>query len=190
MSDANGEGGRPRPQFGEYATPEQQRAHIREPLPEPPTPPHPAPQQPVAQPPVPRMSPPAGEPTVGRPPHQVDRLVTIMLLGFGLVNVVLQLPHYFDMGSYAGEFMKLLGIPGTFTVTPAAQAWGVAAAIVYGLGYLATAMLSLRRMRRGKLAWWVPLAGAIVTSLLAGICVWIPLMADPAVASYFQQMAG
>jgi hypothetical protein len=185
MSDGNDEGGRPRPQFGEYATPEQQRAHIREPVPEPP-----APQHPVPPPAAPRMAPVPAQPMAGRPPHQVDRLVTIMLLGFGLVNVVLQLPHYFDMGSYAGEFMKLLGIPGTFTVTPAAQAWGIAAAAVYAVGYLATAMLSLRRIRQGKRAWWLPLVGAIVTTLIAGICVWIPLMADPAVASYFQQMTG
>jgi drug/metabolite transporter (DMT)-like permease len=75
-------------------------------------------------------------------------------------------------------------------VTPAAQAWGIAAAAVYAVGYLATAMLSLRRIRQGKRAWWLPLVGAIVTTLIAGICVWIPLMADPAVASYFQQMTG
>lgn len=192
MSDPNGEGGRPKPQFGEYATPEQQRAHIREPIPESPAGHHPGmpPQHPMTPPPGPRMPPAPAQPTDGRPPRQVDRLVTIMLLGFGLVNVVLQLPRYFDMGGYAGEFMKLLGIPGTFTVTPSAQAWGVAAAAVYAVGYLATAMFSLRRIRQAKAAWWVPLVGAIVTSLLAGICVWIPLMADPTVASYFQQLAG
>lgn len=183
MSDPGSDTPRPRPQFGEYATPEQQRAHIREPAPEPPAPAI-TPRPPLGAPAAPMPTEPV------RRPRQVDRLITLMLLGFGLVNVVLQLPRYLDMAGYAGELMKILGIPGSFTMTPAAQTWGLVAAVVYAVGYLLTALVSMRRLRSGKLTWWVPLVGAVVTSLAAGICVWVPLMSDPAFTAYFQQMAG
>jgi hypothetical protein len=122
-------------------------------------------------------------------PHAADRLVTMMLLGFGLVNVVLQIPAYLDIASFADQWMKLMGIPGTFTATSSSQTWGTVAAILFGLGYVVTLLLSLRRLRRGKVTWWLPLVGAVVTSIAAGICVLVPIMNDPAVASYLQQVS-
>ncbi|HKT55218.1 MAG TPA: DUF6264 family protein [Microbacterium sp.] len=180
MTEQNGEQQRPRPQFGEYATPEQQRAHIRQPMPEPPVP-HPD-QLLSASPASPGASP--------MQPRAVDRLATIMLLGFGVVYVVLQLPQYFDFAALAGEMMKTLGIAGTFTNVTAGRIWGVVAAFLLVLGYLLTLLLALRRLRLGKVTWWLPLVGAVLTYIVVGICVAVPVMGDPAVASYLQQSAG
>ncbi|KHK98456.1 hypothetical protein LK09_05525 [Microbacterium mangrovi] len=189
MTDPNGDR-RPRPQFGEYATPEQQRAHIREPASEPPAPPTPG------APPFSRMPPPAVPPSPsGRAqqvaqPHAADRLVSLMLLGFGAVNVVLSIPQFLNLSALATQTMALQGIPGTFTNTSAAQVWGVVATVVLIAGYLCTLTLSLRRLRRGKIAWWVPLAGAAVTYAVVFVCVVVPLFGDPAISAYLLQNRG
>jgi len=180
MTIPDGDQHRPRPQFGEYATPEQQRAHIRQPVPEP------AAAQPS---PLPPASPLSGGSTPMQP-RTTDRLATIMLLGFGLVYVVLQLPQYFAFAALADAMMKTLGIAGTFTNTAAGQIWGIAAAVLLVVGYLLTLLLSLRRLRRAKVTWWVPLVGAVITYIVVGICVTVPVMGDPAVLSYLQHSAG
>src|SRR4051794_31950062 len=105
---------RPRPQYGEYATPEEQRARIRQPAPEatrtsgPATPvgvrtgvgaaPKPPKTQPKAGPLPPASSPsrPAqtgpGFDTPQSRVRVVDRIVTFALLTYGLVNVVSLIP--------------------------------------------------------------------------------------------------
>jgi cobalamin synthase len=45
-------------------------------------------------------------------------------------------------------------------------------------------VLSGRRLRRGRVTWWLPIVGAVVTSFLAAICVMIAMMGDPAFANY------
>lgn len=180
MTSSDGDQQRPRPQFGEYATPEQQRAHIRQPVPEP-----------AATHPDPRLSaPPMSAGAMPQQPRTMDRLATVMLLGFGLVYVVLQLPQYFAFTALADAVMKTLGIAGTFTNTTAGQIWGIAAAVLLVLGYLLTLLISLRRLRRAQVTWWVPLVGAVITYIIVGICVTVPVMGDPAVLSYLQQNGG
>ncbi|WP_286794938.1 DUF6264 family protein, partial [Microbacterium sp. UBA3394] len=62
-----------------------------------------------------------------------------------------------------------------------ARAWGFAAAVVVGLGWLLTAVLSWMSMRRGRISWWIPLVGALVFSFASGILLTVPLFQDPAV---------
>jgi hypothetical protein len=77
-----------------------------------------------------------------------------------------------------------MGITAQFTNVDAARLWGVVAAIVLVVGYLATAVLAVRRVRRGRLAWWIPLVGAAVTFIAVYVCIAIPLFGDPAFAHY------
>jgi len=181
MSDAPDE--RPRPQYGEYATPEEQRARIQQPdatwaletgqavdgahL-------HPAPADapPVA--PVPAMTPARG----------VDRVVTLALLALGALNVVITAVSYFDLAGLADQAMTLLGIEGEFTNIESAQLWGPIAAVVLVAGFALTAFLAWRNLRRGRISWWIPLVGAIVTYIVVYVCIAIPLLGDPAFVAY------
>ena len=167
---------RPRPQYGEYATPEEQRSRIRQP-------------DPVLLPPVepvpvaPRPGPVAGP---ARPPLRSDRLVTLILLGMGAVNVLFSAPSFFDLSGAFTRTMATMGIPGEFTNTGAAQLWGAIAAVSLVVGYLVTAFAAWRRLRAGRISWWIPLVGAIATYAVVVVCLMVPLTGDPA----FQQYVG
>ena len=166
-----------RPQYGELATPEEQRrAAGLPPIEEIP--------EPVVDAPVPPVE-------VARPAgHPVDRFATIALLAYGLVNVVVTGLSYLDFATVMNEAMRALGIEGEFTNYAQGRVWGTVASVVLVIGWSVTAMLSIRRLRRGKRSWWVPLAGAAVTLLLTSICVAVPMMSDPAFMEYVAKAAG
>ncbi|MFX6226059.1 DUF6264 family protein, partial [Acinetobacter baumannii] len=76
-----------------------------------------------------------------------------------------------DFPEFADGYARSLGVDATYTALSAGHVWGAAAAIVLGVGYLVTAWLTWRRLRRGRIAFWVPVAGAIVTAIPAAVCI-------------------
>lgn len=169
-----------RPQYGEIATLEEQRRAaglppLVEEAPESIAPASPHPATAAAEPP--------------RQSRPVDRFITIALLAYGLVNVVMTGLSYLDFSTAMNEVMGVLGIDGEFTNYAQGRLWGTVAAIVLAVGWSATAYLSVRRLRRGKSTWWLPVAGAAVTIVVASICVAIPMMGDPAFVSFLSSSA-
>lgn len=173
-----------RPQYGEFATPEEQRRLAGLPpldqVAETPTAMH---DQAVA--PAPAVD---SAPTT--PPRRWDRIITIALLAYGLVNVFMTGLSYLDLPTVMNDSMAILGIPGEFTNFAQAKLWGTIAAALLVTGWVITALFSVRRLRTGKLTWWVPLVGAAVTSLIVAICITAPMMGDPAFISYIDEMSG
>jgi hypothetical protein len=174
---------RPRPQYGEYASPEEQRARIRQPdvtwaletgeaVAEAPAAPAPA---------APAPAPAASDAATAARPRLIDRIVTFALLVYGLLNVVAIVPALWGYVAYAQTMFDMLGVEATLTDPEGAKPWGMAAALVQIFGWLITAGLSWARMRRGRLAWWIPLVGGIVFTFLSAALVVVPLMNDPAV---------
>jgi len=192
MTDASAEsrredvdGARPRPQYGEYATPEEQRARIQEP----------APWQleqvtPVMTDVVPEPGGPAAPPVAEKRPRPVDRIVTFALLAYGLVNVISSVPAFLDYGRYTEMMLGMLGVDVQVSDPAAGRAWGVAAAFVLAIGWCATAALSLWSIRRGRLTWWIPLVAGILFTFIAGALMAVPLMNDPAVWQALLDSAG
>ncbi|MFS0893174.1 DUF6264 family protein [Microbacterium sp. 179-I 3D3 NHS] len=171
-----------RPRYGELATPEEQRrAAGLEPTGE--QAPAPIAVEPVG---VPRE---ATDPTVRRT-HPVDRVVTIALLAYGLINVIVTALSYLDLTRVMNESMAILGIDGEFTNYAQGKLWGTVAAIVLIVGWSVTAWASIRRLRSGRITWWVPLVGAVATMLVASVCLAVPMMGDPAFVSYLENMRG
>jgi energy-converting hydrogenase Eha subunit C len=182
MSDSGVPDERPRPAFGEYATPEEQRAHIRRPDPAFAAP---EPELPGGTAGAANASPVATG--VTQPP--VDRIVTIVLLAIGAVNVVTSAFSYLDLPTGIARTMEILGIPGEFTNVAAADTWGAIATIVLVSGYLLTLVWALNRMRAGRLSWWIPVVGAVITFAVVSVCVAVPLWGDPAFAQYIGSMS-
>jgi hypothetical protein len=185
---------RPRPQYGEYATPEEQRARMRPPGPAaqaaaappaqsaPPAPTWGASSLPGTKPaPKPGPWPEATPGTRERKPHPVDRIVTLALLAYGLINVITSIPSLVDNAAYTETVFKLLGVNATLSDPAAGKPWGFAAALVMALGWLITAWLSWLSLRRGRLTWWIPLVGGFVFTFVSGVLMLVPLMNDPAV---------
>jgi hypothetical protein len=189
---------RPRPQYGEYATPEEQRARIAQPeatdaLTSGQSPDLVAPAAtPAAVPPgsAPAAAP-AAAPAPGLTPRgrRIDRIATLALLGYGLVNVLFAAPGLLSLADTAEQYFSILGIDEPFTNLAAANVWGPVAGGLYLLGYAATAFFAVRMLRRGRLAFWVPIAGAIVTSTVVAICISVPLAGDPAFLAFVEQLS-
>lgn len=168
-----------RPQYGEYATPEEQRRLAGLP-----------PVDAVVAATTIEQHPPAEEParTIAKA-RPWDRLVTIALLAYGMVNVFMTGMAYLDLPTVMNQSMAILGIEGEFTHFAQGRVWGTTAAVVLVVGWVVTAWLSLRRLRTGKITWWVPLVGAAGTMLLASICIMVPMMGDPAFIAFVNSSA-
>lgn len=185
MSDDPAAAPRPRPAYGEYATPEEQRAAIRQPMPEPAAP---APSAPQPASPVPGHARPARPTTrAATPSRAADRVVTFALLAYGLITVVGAAPQLWHFTEFAQTALDVAGIDATFTNTAQGDVWGPVGAIVYIVGWLVTAVLSWMSIMRGRVSWWIPLVGAILTSVAVTVCLTIPLFGDPAL---FGPLAG
>ncbi|MGW9156693.1 DUF6264 family protein [Microbacterium sp. NPDC055665] len=167
-----------RPQYGELATPEEQRRAAGLP---------PLDEVVVASPMPATPGPAAPGPSASAPaarPHPVDRFVTIGLLAYGLVNIIITGLSYLDLPTVMNETMKILGIEGEFTNFAQGRTWGVIAAITLAVGWSITAALSIRRLRRRRITWWVPIVGALATMIVVTICISVPMMNDPAFVAY------
>lgn len=174
-----------RPQYGELATPEEQRRAAGLP---PVSETVPVDGQPLAS-TVPPAAVPPRDATPARS-HPVDRFVTIGLLAYGLVNVVVSGISYLDPARVMNETLATLGVDGEFTNIAQGKLWGTIAAILLVAGWAITSALSIRRLRRGKITWWLPLVGAVVTVGLASICIAVPMLGDPAFVAHMNSISG
>lgn len=166
----------PRPQFGEYATPEEQSQRAGRVLPPPIL--HAAPAVAPAE---------IVEPVVAdrtRPAHPVDRVAALALLAYGLWNVITSIFAFLNPSSLMTTMLQAVGISGSFSNYEQAKVWGIVAGLVLIIGWVATAAWTIVRLRRGKLTWWVPLVGGVVFVTLSSICMMVPFFSDPAVVSF------
>jgi len=169
---------RPRPQYGEYATPEEQRARIRRPevteaLEAGVTPqPEPVVEQRAAAKPSPM-------PALATRGGQIDRIVTFGLLIYGLFSVVTSIIQLLNFPEYANNFARVFRVDATFTNLTAGYLWGAAAAAVTGIGWLLTAMFTWRSMKRGRISFWIPIVGALVSTVIAAVLSLVGMASDP-----------
>ena len=80
--------------------------------------------------------------------------------------------------------MDTVGIDGEFTNIAQGRLWGTIAAAVFAFGWLVSAVISWRMLRRGRITFWVPLVGAVVSYLAVTALLLVPLLGDPAIADY------
>lgn len=163
----------PRPQFGEYASPEEQSRRAGRPL----TP------TVVHAPPAASGGPQtAAEGSPAAPP--VDRLAAVALLACGAWNVIRSVGAYLNPGGLSAVLMRISGVTGDFSSFAQLKTGGVVAGAVLIVGWICTAVWTVYRLRRGRRAWWVPLVGGIVVETAAAFCIVIPFMSDPAVLAF------
>jgi multisubunit Na+/H+ antiporter MnhC subunit len=166
---------RPRPQYGEYATPEQQLAAGGLP--------------PVAQKPVvPTVLPIAPPQQSGQPqPRRWDRILSIGLLAYGLYSVIVSIVQFSNLDALMNQAYELQGI-GEFSSTELAGTLGIAMIVTQIVIYLATLVITMALLRRGRLAFWVPLAGGVLAGLIVAVCLIVLMTTDPAFIDYVTEM--
>lgn len=167
---------RPRPQYGAYASPDQQRAARG-------LPPEQAPE-PVDPALVPQDTPVDERPAAPAPRGRIiDRVVTVALLAYGLFNTLGAIPLFTDPSALLG----LMQVDAQLSDYAGARTAGAVSIGVMVVGWLATTWFVWRRGARGKSMWWIALIAGVVFNLIGSAIVAIALVQDPNVLDALMQ---
>ena len=157
---------RPRPRYGEYADPSR--------LP-----------PPVVAAPVASVAPPApaaAAPTE-RPRRTWDVVLTTALLALAVYDVIGGFSTFANLTPAIQAMFDQTGV-GEFTATAVAQQWGFIANAARIAILVIVILVSLLLVARGRLAFWVPLAGGALAVIVAVICIAVIIVSDPAYLAY------
>ena len=192
---------RPQPEYGQYATPQEQAKAVAKSLPTPAISTPPATSTPHRG--APHLGPPhLGAPHLGRPhlgalpkrqltgqrnspaaTRRPDRLITLMMLAVGLGYALSQIPGNLSLAQVFDQLYKQMGV-GSYEVTSATATIGVALIIAQLAVWVLTALWAFRRIRAGRASWWIPVVGAVVSVAVSSALMAVLLMADPAFTTY------
>ena len=109
-----------------------------------------------------------------------DRVATIALLGFGLLSTVNSVVSLLGIRDLMQQFMDLQGIAGTYTA-PNAGTIGATSAVILIVVFALTAVVSVQRLRAHRLAFFVPIIGAVLGFVTLFIALAMALVGDPAI---------
>ena len=118
-----------------------------------------------------------------RAPWRFDAAITIGLLAAGLVNVVGSISANADPARAINQSYALFG-GGTYTATAQTSVIGIAVNAVNIIVFVLAAWISLELVKRKRIAFWVPIVGAVVATVITTVLVLTLIVADPA----FQQI--
>jgi hypothetical protein len=189
---------RPRPQYGEYATPEEQRARIQQPYASEALTAGVAPDAIAGSPTpafggaavVPDAATPANTPRTGAR-NRADLIVTLVLLGLGLIHVLAMAPmlFLFDramvflLDYYGGDSAALTD------TTDLRLAGAIAASVMIALWLIAGAV-SWWSLRRRRLSFWIPLVAATLSAISTNVLLNGPLSREPALQDLLTRLVG
>jgi len=157
------------PRYGEYATPEEV-AEIR------------GADAPPLVPVEPPPPPPIGRPMPGPPPEGQrrptgwDGILTVGLLAFGAYNVLSGVVGFFDMRAFLSEVARAGGA-GDLDAPAGSQPVGYVLAAAWVLLFAVSVVWSMRRLRHGRIAFWVPLLVGFVAIVGTSVVVLVVLQA-------------
>ena len=158
---------RPAPQYGEYATPEEVAA-LRGTAPEPSAPP----AAPTVRTP-PRVDPPRD--SAGR---RWDRPITVALIAFGVLNLFQYAAPLLDF-----EYFLEIATRDTFAESidfgDAARIGGLVLFVLCLGLLLGSTAIAVLRLRRGRIAFWVPLVAGALSALAWVVVLFVILLQTP-----------
>ncbi len=115
-----------------------------------------------------------------------DIAMTTLFLLLGVADVVTGLSTFANLAAGLRAAYAAQGYPA-FTSDALASTVGLALNIarITILGF--TILVSLLRIRAGKIAIWVPIAGAVLAGIVVIVGLLVVIMQDPALAEYVQR---
>lgn len=113
-----------------------------------------------------RAAPPQGGSARAAAPNRLgDRIITIVLLALGAFGALNSAASLYSMSSEFSRWGQVLGID-SFSAPAALTTIGTVGALVVFALYALNLVYSLQRMRARKLAFWVPLATAVIAGIV------------------------
>lgn len=156
----------PAPRYGEYAPVPEKKTESPTPVPVEETP-----APPRAQ---------AGT----KPQRAWDRALTIGLLAVGAVNLFFSVPQFADFGDSLREVFTQNGF-GTYTSDGLAGVLGAVAIIAQLVILSLTVFFARRNLAAGRISFWIPLVGAVLSLVVVTAVVLAAMLPDPAMQAWF-----
>ncbi len=173
---------RPRPQYGEYATPEEQARALGVSAHEVPHPVSPAPAV-------------VSGGVEGRAPHTAggfnrsrDIAFTVTLLAFGLAWVLLSVPGSADLVGTLNRTYAMQGYSGHYGPVALASGIGFAMNVCSIALWGITAAVSIAVIRRHRRAFYIPLLGAVVAGIVVLALTLVAMLNDPGLIAYITSL--
>jgi uncharacterized membrane protein YhaH (DUF805 family) len=172
---------RPRPEYGEYATNEEQAAAmgvVYQPV-----------AEPVAElaPPVPLATSPA---TPTTQPRRWDLVTTIALIIFGVYVTVSGFVTYGDLPSSLTQIYAMYDYDAGYAGSSLAGPFGTTINIVQAVLLVLTVYLSSRRLRTAKITFWIPLVAGAISSTTSTVLLMILLFSDAGFVQFMSTSMG
>ena len=126
--------------------------------------------------------------TVGMAPARRtwDTAMTTLFLLLGVTDVVTGWSTFANLADGLRAAYATQGYPA-FTSDALASTMGLALNIARITILGVTILVSLLRIRAGKIAIWVPVAGAVLAGIVVFVGLIVVIMQDPALAEYIQR---
>jgi hypothetical protein len=128
-------------------------------------------------------------PSTRSAPRRWDLILTAVILAYATLNVVSQLFLNSSLSMVIKDFYQLQGI-GEYTPTPLADTLSVVLNGVTAALYVVTVVLTVRQLRRGRVAFYIPIIGGVIAMLVALAFVVVLLTGDPTFTSYMNGLNG
>jgi hypothetical protein len=119
-------------------------------------------------------------------PRSGDRIATIILLAAGLLGTANMVTSFLTLPVVMQQFMELQNIPGVYAADADASSAGAIGATVLVVVYVLALVISIRRMRAGRLTFFVPIIGAVLSFIVNLIVVMVAILADPNILGSLQ----
>lgn len=137
---------------------------------------------------VPELPPPALP--APPPPRLVgDIVITTILLAIGVYDVVTRWSSNTDLASTIRQVYELQGI-GEFTSVGFAEQVGALTNLLRLAVLIGTVAWSLVRVNAGRRAFWVPILGGGVATVLTFVLYLVVVISDPAFLEYVDRVSG
>ncbi|SKC44794.1 hypothetical protein SAMN06309945_1080 [Okibacterium fritillariae] len=128
----------------------------------------------------------ADGPADGVAPARRDRLVTYLLLAFGLLVVLNTVSGIAALPASVRRVFEQWNIEGTPPVDLFVTLGWITTVVVVVMWVVAL-LWSLRAMRRGKLSWWIPVLCGVIVFVIAVVVFSVGSATDPTIMNSFMQ---
>ncbi len=130
----------------------------------------------------------AGQPAVPeRKQRMWDVFLTATLLLFGVVDVINTFGTLANLGPVLRQGLALQGYD-SFAADQAAADAGAVANIVRIVALVVTIVFALIQVQRKRIAFWIPLVGAVVATLAILIAILFAALSDPGFMTYVDSL--
>ncbi|MEO7123741.1 MAG: DUF6264 family protein [Lacisediminihabitans sp.] len=189
---------RPRPQYGEYATPEEQARALGRPAPEAHASHDAVRAQHSSPAALPHHEAVAVRPQDGAAPEGVgqvharrrsrDAVITVTLLAIGLVWVLLSIPSASDFVDTLDHTYALQGYTGHYGPVALASTIGLAINISSISLWGITCAVSIVVLRRHRRAFYIPIIGAVLAGIVVLSLTLVAMLNDPGLIAYVNSL--